>query len=166
MAQRVTLSHQGLQVLRSDEEKTFKNIVNGNSSWFFLELLITSSGSRSRSDLRSLPNKISRPKRASFRSLSFPTVSIPSCCPTKEHYNSTLFANLVAFDLQTNLCLGTRRKTLKFWIVRLNNVPAHNSERPRDALEAIAAVRVPHPAYRADIAPNDLYLFRNLKEKL
>jgi hypothetical protein len=37
MAELISLSHQLLQVLRSNEEQNFRNIVTGDESWFFSE---------------------------------------------------------------------------------------------------------------------------------
>jgi hypothetical protein len=85
--------------------------------------------------------------------------------PQGDHCNSTFFANVAVLDLQTDLCSGTRRKTLKYWKVHLENALAHNSWRSREAIKATGAGRVPHAAYSPEVTRNDFCLFGYPKEK-
>jgi hypothetical protein len=50
-------------------------------------------------------------------------------------------------------------------MIDLDNAPAHNPKRSRETLEATGAIRVTYHASHRDIAPSDLYLLGNLKEK-
>jgi hypothetical protein len=125
MAERVDLSHQLLQVLRSDEEQNFKNIVTGDESWFFLETSVISGWSRSRDDLTSRPKQNIQPEKCLISIIWSPYGLHGLRVVTQgEHFNSTFFTNVVVLGLQTNHCSGTQRKAPKCWTVHLWTHPS------------------------------------------
>jgi hypothetical protein len=95
MAERVALSYQLLQALRSDEEQNFKTRVARDKSWFFLETSVRSGWSRSRDDLPSRPKQNIQTERVSFQSFGLFTVSVSDLLfrtenITIQHSSSTL----------------------------------------------------------------------------
>jgi hypothetical protein len=95
-----------------------------------------------------------------------PTVWSPSglhnlfVVPKGQDYNPTFFANVVVPDSQTDLGLGTQRKTLEFETVHWTTHPVQFKVFLR-SFRGNCATRVPHPAGSPDIAPNDFCLFSN-----
>jgi hypothetical protein len=86
--------------------------------------------------------------------------------PKGENCSATFFENVVVVDLQTNLCSGTGRKTLKCPTVHLDNAPIRSSKHSRETVKATGAIRVPHPAYSPDRATSEFFFFGHLKGNL
>jgi hypothetical protein len=123
--------------LESDEERDFENIVTGDESWLVLEMFATQGRSWSGNDLPSRTKQNVQTEKC----LILIIWSLCSLCsllavPKRKNCHSTLCVKVVR-DLQTKLCSGTWRKTLKCRTVHLDNVFAHNSKCSREGLEAI-----------------------------
>jgi len=55
--------------------------------------------------------------------------------------------------------------SLSVWLIH-NNVPVHKSLVAQQAVHNCGFLQLKHPADSPDLAPNDCYLFRNLKSHL
>jgi hypothetical protein len=65
-----------------------------------------------------------------------------------------------------NMTSNSRRKTLKFFFIHLDNARPHNSKQSQECIQASKAKRLPHPVSSPDLAPSDFFIFGYLKEKL
>jgi hypothetical protein len=68
--------------------------------------------------------------------------------------------------LMENVRSGTRRTTLKDWLIHMNNARPQNSGRAERCIEASKAERLPHPVGSPDMSPSDFFLFEETQRKL
>jgi histone-lysine N-methyltransferase SETMAR len=81
-------------------------------------------------------------------------------------YNTAFFTDTVIPDLIENFRLRTRKKTLKDWLIYMDNARPHNSGRAERRVEASRGERLPHPPYNPDLTASDFLLFGYIKGKL
>jgi hypothetical protein len=86
--------------------------------------------------------------------------------PKGTTYNTTFFCDVVIPDLLENIGAGSRRRTLKGIVKHLDDARPRNSKKSNECLTEFRARRVPHPAYRPDLAPSDFFLFGTVKAEL
>jgi histone-lysine N-methyltransferase SETMAR len=75
-------------------------------------------------------------------------------------YNITFFTDAIVSSSIENARSRTRRKTMKCWLIHMDNGHPHNSRRAQRCVRASGAESLPHPAYSPDLAPDDFFLFR------
>jgi hypothetical protein len=86
--------------------------------------------------------------------------------PAGMQYDAEFFCASVLPDIERNLCDGKHRKTLRGVYLHLDNAPAHNAKRSRQAIARTKTTRIVHPDYSPDTAPSDFFLFVYLKGEM
>jgi hypothetical protein len=85
--------------------------------------------------------------------------------PKVTAYNTTLFTDVVMPGSIENMTLGSRRKTLKGWVIHMDKARPHNSKLSQECIGASKAERLSHPVYSPVIVQTDFLLLESLKEK-
>jgi hypothetical protein len=80
--------------------------------------------------------------------------------PKGQTYNTDFFCHVVMPSLIDEVTRDSRRKTLKGFVIHMDNARPHNSRRSQECIKAPSAQRSP------DLAPSDFFLFGCIKEKL
>jgi hypothetical protein len=157
-------------ILRALEERqgaNFNRIITGDESWFFLYYRRDSAWAVSRDDLpERTRQKIDTEKYLISILWSVDGIHSLVDVPKGASYNSAFFCSAVVPSLVAELTSGTRRKTLKGFIIHLDNARPHNSESSRNCIQSARAERLPHPLYKPGLAPSDFFLFGYIKEEL
>jgi hypothetical protein len=144
-----------------------RRVINGNDSWFFTYYPRDSIWPASRDEL---PQRI-KPKISTEECLVSILWSLNGIhslldVPKGTTYNTAFSMDAVMPSLIENVQLRTRRKTLKGWLILMDNVFAHNSGRAQSCIEASRAERLLHLASSPDLAPSNFFLFGDIREKL
>jgi histone-lysine N-methyltransferase SETMAR len=166
-SERVSYSNLLLAALEESRQTGFERLITGDESWFYISYPHESVWAASREDVpERLRQKIDTEK--CLISILWSVNGIHSLLdiPKGMTYNTAFLCDTVIPSLIADITSRGRRKTLKGFMVHMDNAPAHNSRRSQERIEATKAKRLPHPAYSPDLAPSDFFLFGYLKEKL
>jgi hypothetical protein len=78
-------------------------------------------------------------------------------------YKTVFFTDVVMPGLINNITSKCWGKTLKGWMIRMDNARPHNMRLSQECIDTSTAGRLPHPAYSPDITPSDFLLFGHIK---
>jgi hypothetical protein len=81
-------------------------------------------------------------------------------------YNTASFTGVDMPGLIENIRSRTRQKTLKDWLIHMDNGRLHNLGRAQMCIEAPGPERLPHLVHSPDLAPSDFFLFGYIKGNL
>jgi histone-lysine N-methyltransferase SETMAR len=165
-------------ILRALEERqgaNCKRIITGDKFWFFLYYPRDFTWPASRNDLpEKIRQKIDTEK--CLISILWSVYGIHSLVdlPKGTSYNSAFFCSAVVLlcccavvpSLVAELTSDTRPKTLKGFIIHMDNARPHNSGSSRNCIQSARAERLPHPPYSPGLAPSDFFFFGYIKEEL
>jgi hypothetical protein len=84
------------------------------------------------------------------------------CC----HDDANYFTENIIGTLEETIFPDGRAAHGRRLVVRMNNAPVHNCGMTTNFLADHNMVRLRHPPYSPDLAPNDFYLFPTVEEKL
>jgi histone-lysine N-methyltransferase SETMAR len=166
MQNRVNKAREMLDIFDGIPPCDWWRIVTGDQSWFFYDTPPESGWAASREDLPTIPRRCFKAKKVLI-TIIWNVTGIVSLLALESgsRFNSYYFCTEVIPDMEVNLLRGTRKKTLRDYLLHLDNAPAHNSEMSKERIAKSKLTRVPHPAYSPDLAPSDFFLFGYMKER-
>jgi hypothetical protein len=138
----------------------FERIITGDESWFFLYYPRDPARELSRDDH---PHRIKSTIDVKQRLIStlWSVKGIHGLLDVLKGmaYNIMFFTDVVMPSLIQNIISRNHRKMLKRWVIHIDNARPHNSRLSQECIRASKAERLPHPAYKPNLAPSAFFLW-------
>jgi histone-lysine N-methyltransferase SETMAR len=162
--QRVELSKQLLELLRTAKKNNYRFFVTGDESWF----------SYTFSNNSQWVKKGMQPGTRVRRSFATPKVMITifwsvdgirviDCLESGQTINSDYFTEHIMKPIAESPQFAKAKKQKQKFVAHMDNAPIHKSAKTQGYLADVKMVTAPHPAYSPDLAPSDFFLFGRLK---
>jgi transposase len=157
-AERVSTSALLLPALEEAQLTDFDRLITGNESGFYLSYPHQSALAVSRDQLpENVSQKIDTEKCLTSVVWSINGIHSLVDVPKGTTYDTAFLCDIVVPSVVADITSRGRRKTLKGFMIHLDNAPTQKSRRSPACIEATPAVRLPHPAYSPDHAPSDFF---------
>jgi hypothetical protein len=115
---------------------------------------------RSRGDVPTSPiQKIDSKKSMFTIFFSCEKLAFLDSLPKGQNRDAYYFCNTVLEGVKAGALAGTRKATLSYYHIHLDNCKVHNSKLTKGKLEEIRLIRWNYPAYSPDITPTDFWFF-------
>jgi histone-lysine N-methyltransferase SETMAR len=164
---RIELAMELLKTLRSEEHTLFHRIITGDESWFCLDYSSDHILTCRSNDIPQWVNHQIQSEKQMLTVLWLTRESmVVKWMRRCQYFNTTYLIDEIISESMRNIKRMWNFPDKRWYRLHLNNARSYNSRSSVEYIDRNKFIRLPHPPYSSDLAPNNFYLFRTLKRRL
>jgi hypothetical protein len=162
--ERIGMAIEFEQVFESAKHRAWWYSLTGDESWFCYTINHNYMWILDGEEVPTRPRRtIASPKRMLVDFWSPLGLSFVQILPKGTHFDFHYFCSNILSAIVQNQLSETPEDWRRRMSLHFNNPTMHAAKCPIDYLRANRLTRVPYPAFSADLAPSDFYLFGKMK---